>query len=224
MSQVTVRQLAEVVGIPVDRLMGQLGDAGLDFTNPDDPISNEDKQKLLQFLQRSHGKEDGESGPKKITLKRKSVSELKVNTGQGRAKMVNVEVRKKRTYVKRSVIAEQDQADPEREEAARKLREAHEQRSAQERAKQEKEEAARAEAEAKERAAEEEKKREEERLGDRRQGSVGHAQSQDAVDAVEVGRGAVRDAAELGLGVVAPELHHVLPDVTLQPRRVGVRE
>ena len=164
MSQVTVRQLAEVVGIPVDRLMGQLGDAGLDFTNPDDPISNEDKQKLLQFLQRSHGKEDGESGPKKITLKRKSVSELKVNTGQGRAKMVNVEVRKKRTYVKRSVIAEQDQADPEREEAARKLREAHEQRSAQERAKQEKEEAARAEAEAKERAAEEEKKREEERL------------------------------------------------------------
>lgn len=164
MSQVTVRQLAEVVGIPVDRLMGQLGDAGLDFKDPDDPISNEDKQKLLQFLQRSHGKEDGESGPKKITLKRKSVSELKVNTGQGRAKMVNVEVRKKRTYVKRSVIAEQDQADPEREEAARKLKEAQEQRTAAERAKKEKEAAVRAEAEAKEREAEEAAKREEERL------------------------------------------------------------
>ena len=175
MSQVTVRQLAEVVNIPVDRLIEQLGEAGMDFSDPDETISNADKMKLLQFLRKSHGKGEEMSGPSKITLKRKSISELRVPSGAGRAKTVNVEVRKRRTYVKRSVIEEKESLDPEREEAIRKLKEAQDQREAEEvkareleeerrrqeeeRARQEAEEKARQEAEEEARREAEEKAR-----------------------------------------------------------------
>ena len=50
MSQVTVRQLAEVVGVPVERLIEQLGEAGMSFGDPDAPVSNKDKMRLLEFL------------------------------------------------------------------------------------------------------------------------------------------------------------------------------
>ena len=96
MSQVTVRELAEVVGTPVDRLLVQLGEAGLPHSGADEPINDGDKAKLLSHLRQLHGK-DSES--KKITLKRKSVSELR----QGKKKTVNVEVRKRRTYVRGGV-------------------------------------------------------------------------------------------------------------------------
>ena len=124
MSEVTVRQLAEVVNIPVERLIEQLGEAGLTFDDPDQTVSNADKMKLLQFLRQSHGKgAEADAGPSKITLSRKSVSALKVPAGQGRAKMVNVEVRKRRTYVKRSAIEEPEDTTAERKEALRKLQE-----------------------------------------------------------------------------------------------------
>ena len=133
MSQVTVRQLAEVVGIPVDRLIEQLGEAGMEFNDPDQGISNKEKMELLQFLRKRHGKGEKDlGGPNRVTLKRRSHEELKVSAGTGRAKTVNVEVRKKRTYVKRSFIEEQEQADPMREEAARKLQESQEARAAEE--------------------------------------------------------------------------------------------
>ena len=100
MSKVTVKQLAEVVGTPVDRLLEQMKEAGVELTGADETVSDEQKLALLNYLRQSHGKGAGEgSGGKKITLKRKSVSEIKVG-GRGQVKTVNVEMRKKRTIVR----------------------------------------------------------------------------------------------------------------------------
>lgn len=110
MAQVTVEQLAEVVGASVDRLLTQMGEAGLPHKAADEAVSDEDKQTLLAFLKRSHG--ESTKAPKKITLKRKTLSTLKTSGSQGK-KTVNVEVRKKRTYVKR----EQEEAEAELEES-----------------------------------------------------------------------------------------------------------
>ncbi len=137
MSEVTVRQLAEVIGIPVERLIEQFSEVGLGITKADATVSNSDKMALLEFLQKNHGKDDpGADGPKKITLKRKSRSELRMSGSAGRSKTVNVEVRKKRTYVKRSVVAEQDKDDPYRQEAQRKLDEVRTEREVEEKARQ----------------------------------------------------------------------------------------
>jgi len=121
MSDVTVKQLAEVVGISVERLLTQIVDAGLTAKDADSAISDKDKTKLLSHLRQSHGKdavkeEVSSAEPKKITLKRRTVSELSVGSGSKR-KTVNVEVRKKRTYVKRGVV--QAEEEKVREEAAR---------------------------------------------------------------------------------------------------------
>lgn len=117
MSEVTVKQLAKTVGTPVERLLEQCKEAGLKIDNESTVISDDDKAQLLNFLRNIHGKKDKDlsSSSKKITLKRKSVSELKVSGGgptatAGRPKTVSVEVRKKRTYVKRS-----DTVNPEQE-------------------------------------------------------------------------------------------------------------
>jgi len=104
MAEVTVKQLASVVGAPVERLLEQIKDAGLDITAPDSLISDADKMHLLSFLRGQHGKDsnvDSESKPRKIALKRKSVSEVKVG-GSGRS-TVSVEVRRKRTISRPSV-------------------------------------------------------------------------------------------------------------------------
>ncbi|MFT4519814.1 MAG: translation initiation factor IF-2 [Halioglobus sp.] len=98
MAQVTVQQLAEVVGASSDRLLTQMKEAGLPHTEAAEAVSDEDKQTLLSFLKRSHG--ESTDAPKRITLKRKTLSTLRTSGSQGK-KTVNVEVRKKRTYVKR---------------------------------------------------------------------------------------------------------------------------
>ena len=110
MTDVTVKQFADVVGIPVDRLLVQLGEAGLSVDDADATISDKEKQVLLTHLRRTHGKGEGQSGaePKKITLKRKETSELRTAGAQGKSKTVTVEVRKKRTYVKRSVVVAEE--------------------------------------------------------------------------------------------------------------------
>ena len=123
MSDVTVRQLAEVVGIPLDRLLTQLGDAGLSVNGADDMLNDAEKLKLLTFLRQSHGK-DQPSGtdPKKVTLQRRTVSELKQGKVTGKnVKTVSVEVRKKRTYVKRSELPETDERRMEAEKARQTL-------------------------------------------------------------------------------------------------------
>ncbi len=113
MAEVTVSELAKVVGTPVDRLLGQMQQAGLSHDKEDQVVSDSDKKTLLSFLQRSHG--ETPTAPKKITLKRKTVSRLKTGSGQAR-KTVNVEVRKKRTYVKREELPEEEVAAPVEEE------------------------------------------------------------------------------------------------------------
>jgi translation initiation factor IF-2 len=100
MAEVTVKQLAQVVGTPVDKLLEQLSDAGIAKAGESDVISDSEKLTLLTHLRESRG-QAGTPGPaKKITLKRKRVSELKTDSS-GRRK-VNVEVRSKRTYVRPS--------------------------------------------------------------------------------------------------------------------------
>ncbi len=118
MAQVTVRQLAEVVGTPVDRLLTQLAEAGIEVGDPDASISDDQKMQLLSHLRESHG-ENSSAEPRKITLKRRSVSEIKMTGSQGRAKTVSVEVRKQRTYVKRSAVMEEEAKRRAEEDAVR---------------------------------------------------------------------------------------------------------
>ena len=138
MSDVTIKQLAKVLGTPTDKLLGQLGEAGMKFSDPDQVISSTEKVKLLGFLRRTHGKQEAQaeaaSAPRQVTLKRRTISEITVVPGQrgATAKTVNVEVRQKRTYVKRSVVEEETQVDPEREDAIRKLGESQQKRDADE--------------------------------------------------------------------------------------------
>src|SRR6185437_4523676 len=118
-----------VLGMPVDKLLTQLGEAGMKFSDQEQVISSTEKVKLLGFLRRTHGKSEAaaevdDAAPRQITLRRRTVGELKVAGSGGRgaaasAKTVNVEVRAKRTYVKRSVIAEEASAEPEREQEDR---------------------------------------------------------------------------------------------------------
>ena len=104
MSEVTVRQLAETVGVPVDRLLKQMAETGLPHTQGEESVTEEQKRALLTHLQRGRGTPAGSSS-EKITLRRKSVGTLK--TGQGRAgRTVSVEVRRKRTYMRRGAAPE----------------------------------------------------------------------------------------------------------------------
>src|SRR5579871_4060071 len=121
MAEVTIAQFADVLKVPVDRLIAQLDQAGISVSGPQDRISEEAKLELLTHLRRSHGHESG-SAPSRITLKRKTQQELKLSSNQGRARTVNVEVRRQRTYIKRDVLegqarAQQEQVDVQRREA-----------------------------------------------------------------------------------------------------------
>ncbi|MEO8671192.1 MAG: translation initiation factor IF-2 [Tahibacter sp.] len=164
MSDVTVKQLAQVLGTPVDKLLSQLAEAGMSFNNPDQVISSTEKVKLLGFLRRTHGKAEpvaeDSSAPRQITLKRKTVSEITVNQGAARGKTVNVEVRQKRTYIKRSEVGTEQKVDNEREDALRKLSESTLTREGQELERQAVEKR-RLEDEAKQRVIDEQRQREE---------------------------------------------------------------
>ncbi|MFG0381470.1 translation initiation factor IF-2 [Pseudomonas sp. zbq_18] len=138
MTQVTVKELAQVVDTPVERLLQQMREAGLPHTNAEQVVTDNEKQALLAHLKSSHGEKLEE--PRKITLQRKTTTTLKV----AGSKTISVEVRKKKTYVKRSPA----------EIEAEKQRELEEQRAAQEaeRLKAEQEAARRAEEEARKQA------------------------------------------------------------------------
>ncbi len=165
MTQLTVKALSEEIGTPVDRLLEQLADAGMKKSSSDQ-VSDEEKQKLLTHLKKEHGDTSGDAEPTRLTLQRKTRSTLSVNAGGGKSKDVQIEVRKKRTYVKRSAI--EDEAKREAEEAAQREAEEAAKRAAEEAAKREAEEAAKREAEEKaKREAEEAAKREAEKSVDR---------------------------------------------------------
>ena len=120
MAEVTVKQLAESVGAPPERLLQQMEEAGLPQRGLEDAVTEEQKQTLLTYLKTAHGQAD--EGPRKITLKRKTVSTLRTDRGRGKA--VAVEVRKKRTYVKRDVTATAAPESAESELARLKAEEA----------------------------------------------------------------------------------------------------
>ena len=126
MAEVTVSQFAEVLKVPVEKLLAQLDEAGISVSGADDVISDESKMELLTHLRRSHGRQEDAAAPRKITLKRKAQQEIKVASVQGRARTVSVEVRAKKTYLNRTVLEEeqrhrQDELDRVRqtEEAVR---------------------------------------------------------------------------------------------------------
>jgi translation initiation factor IF-2 len=136
MSEVTVSQLAGVIGVPVERLLKQLNEAGIDKAQGSDTVSEQEKLSLLRHLRRSHGKVAGEDAaePSKVTLKRKTVTELAQPFATPRAstrsvaprtpaKTVSVEVRRKRTYVKRSSVTDVEEAQREAEAARQALAE-----------------------------------------------------------------------------------------------------
>jgi translation initiation factor IF-2 len=160
MAEVTVSQFAEVLKVPVDRLLAQLDQAGIKVSGPDARISDDAKLELLTHLRRAHGSGDagGDGAPRKITLKRKTQSELKLASNQGRARTVNVEVRRTRNYIKRDVL--QEQARAQQDEIDSRKREAEEAaRAATERAEAERRERERLEAENRRRVEEEEARR-----------------------------------------------------------------
>jgi translation initiation factor IF-2 len=152
MSKVTVSQLADVLGVEVGKLLAQLNDAGIEAGGSDDAVSNDDKKKLLAHLRASHGKGDSDStAPSRVTLKRKTVSELRVHGSGPRAstRTVNVEVRKSRTYVKREAVRDQFSDEAEREEARKALEESRAKRAAEEENRREAQDRVREEREAK---------------------------------------------------------------------------
>ena len=109
MSDKTVRQLAEIVKIPLERLLEQLKEAGLSASTPEDFITEDEKMQLLAHLRKRHGKAEGDSvnSPRRVTLERRKVTEMKQASVPGSAtKTISVEVRKKKTYIKRSEVEE----------------------------------------------------------------------------------------------------------------------
>jgi len=110
MADVTVQELAKEIGTPVERLVSQLADSGVQ-KSVTDSVSQEEKETLLEHLKKQHG-DQSSSEPSKMTLNRKTKSTLVLGHGS-KAKSVNVEVRKKRTYVKRSDLEEQQIAEEE---------------------------------------------------------------------------------------------------------------
>ncbi|MDZ7889991.1 MAG: translation initiation factor IF-2 [Pseudomonas sp.] len=108
MTQVTVKELAQVVDTPVERLLQQMCEAGLPHTSAEQVVTDNEKQALLAHLKSSHGANKAEQ-PRKITLQRKTTSTLRV----AGSKSISVEVRKKKVFVERS--AEEIAAEKKRE-------------------------------------------------------------------------------------------------------------
>lgn len=102
MSSITVAQFANELKMPAGVLLEQLRAAGVSVASVDDPVSDSDKAQLLESLRRSHGAKDG----KKITLTRRQTSEIRQADAAGRSRTIQVEVRKKRVFVKRDLGAE----------------------------------------------------------------------------------------------------------------------
>jgi len=104
MADVTVKQLATAVGVPVDRLLTQIKEAGLPIINETQVINEEQKKLLLNYLKTSHAS-GSNLMPNRITLKRKSLSQVVSQDSQGH-KTVNIEVRKKKVFVKKEPVEE----------------------------------------------------------------------------------------------------------------------
>ncbi|WP_395377527.1 translation initiation factor IF-2 [Marinicella sp. W31] len=207
MSDVTVKQLAEVLAVPIERLMEQLESAGIDVSSEEDTISNESKMKLLEFLRGSHGKERASLSPrKKVVLKRKSQSVLRVAGSGGiksKTKNINIEVKKKKRPTGPSQ-AEMEEIERERKAAqealdARKDQLANEEKEREEAVRQETEaveEAKRKEAEATAEQQREEKERQEAEDAEKRKLEAAEQEVREAKEREEAEAEAERKARE----------------------------
>src|SRR3569832_2510310 len=101
MSSTTVAEFAAELKKSPDQLLEQLKSAGVAKSAVSDSLSKTDKQKLLGFLKASHGTAAAPTERKKITLTKKSTSEIKQADASGKARTIQVEVRKKRTFIQR---------------------------------------------------------------------------------------------------------------------------
>jgi len=115
MADVTVKQLAQVVGIPVERLLNQLQEAGLSFSDDQQTVNEDQKRILLNHL-KGNSTQDSNVAPERITLRRKSLSQVTLGHDVHNGKKVNIEVRTKKTFVKRSGIIEQPEEEVKQEE------------------------------------------------------------------------------------------------------------
>lgn len=150
MTKLTVKALSEDIGTPVDRLLQQFSDAGINKKDGDS-VSEGEKQSLLIHLKKEHGSADESASPTRLTLQRKTRSTLSVAGSGGKSKDVQVEVRKKRTYVKASTLEEEkktEQMKVEAEDKAKRDAEEAAVRELEQKAKREAEEKAKREAEA----------------------------------------------------------------------------
>src|SRR5690554_4123368 len=112
MDEMSVNQFAGELKMPANVLLEQLQKAGVAKSGVDDLLTEQDKARLLDYLRRSHG----DSQPKgKITLTRKQTSEIRATDSSGRARTVQVEVRKKRVFIKRDELAGDTPTAPEPE-------------------------------------------------------------------------------------------------------------
>ncbi|MDH3638457.1 MAG: translation initiation factor IF-2 [Gammaproteobacteria bacterium] len=121
MSQITVKGLAEQIGVPTEKLIQQLQDAGIQAKASEDSLSDQEKVTLLSFLRGDKERKLTLAAGKrsKITLKQKTTSEIKQTSRTGAARTIHVEVRKRRTFVKREILEEQErQARVEAKEEA----------------------------------------------------------------------------------------------------------
>ncbi|HTQ76648.1 MAG TPA: translation initiation factor IF-2 [Burkholderiales bacterium] len=98
MAQTSVAQFASELKVPPSVLLEQLRAAGVEKRVPEDSLTEQDKSRLLEYLRRAHGSVEPKN---KITLTRKQTSEIKKSDGTGKARTIQVEVRKKRVFVKR---------------------------------------------------------------------------------------------------------------------------
>jgi translation initiation factor IF-2 len=212
MSSNTVAEFAAELNKPTSVLLEQLASAGVTKNTGTDPVSESDKQKLLSYLQASHGTASGER--KKITLTKKSTTEIKQADATGRARTIQVEVRKKRTFIKRddepasageddSVAAAPvvDEAElARREEEARhqaELLRRQEEELAQKRREREEQEAREAEAERQRQAAEVQARAEAEALAKAQAAAVTEKVAEPAAaPAEDVARAAAKAEAE----------------------------
>src|SRR5690606_6013561 len=102
----TVNQFAVELKMPANVLLEQLRSAGVNLKSVEDVVTESDKAKLLDSLRRAHGAKDG----KKITVTRRETSEIRQADGSGRSRTIQVEVRKKRVFVKRDVTEARTEA------------------------------------------------------------------------------------------------------------------
>jgi translation initiation factor IF-2 len=204
MASNNVAQFATELKMPADLLLTQLRSAGVEKSSTSDPLSKDDKDKLLNHLRRTHGAaESGEK--KKITVTRKETSEIKQADASGKSRTIQVEVRKKRTFVQRDdlvtakaatapVIDAAEQA--RRDEEARRQSELLARQEAELREKQERLAKLESEKAAQAKAAEEQAKRDAEERLQREAAAAAQASADAAAGAADAAAGAADAAAE----------------------------